>query len=139
MDTLLLSDASRVTAGVLLLALITVESGGLYLTRIVRGTEPATPFQLAFARAGHAHAAVLLILGLVGLLYADVAGLEGLWGTLSRSAIPVAALLLPGGFFFASMGAGRTEPNRFIVLVFAGGVVLAIGLATLGIGLLLAA
>lgn len=52
-----LADATRVTAAVLLLGLVTVETGGAYLLSIVRGAAPATPFQLSFARAGRAHAA----------------------------------------------------------------------------------
>jgi hypothetical protein len=36
------------------------------------------------------------------------------------------------------MGAGRTSPNRLIVLVFAGALLLAAGLTSLGIGLLTA-
>ena len=45
---------------------------------------------------------------------------------------------MPGGFFFSSMGAGRTRPNGLIALVFAGAAVLAVSLTSLGLGLLLA-
>jgi len=133
-----MSDESRVLAGILLLALVTVETGGLYLLAIVRGKAPATPFQEKFARAGHAHAGVLLILALVCQVYADVADLGGFLGWLARTGVAIAALLMPGGFFFASMGAGRTEPSRFFVLIPAGAVLLAAGLASLGVGLLVA-
>jgi hypothetical protein len=133
-----MSETTRLVAGILLLSLVTVETGGLYLVRLVQGAAPATPFQLGFARAGHAHAAVLLILSLTGLLYADAVHLAGIWGWLSRIGIPVAALLMPGGFFFSSIGKGRTTPNGFIALVYAGAIVLAAGLASLGIGLLIA-
>lgn len=133
-----LSEATRVTAAILVFALVTVETGGMYLVRLVRGAVPSTPFQVSFARAGHAHAGVLLILSLVGLLYADAVGLDGLLGTLARSAIPAAALLMSAGFFLSSLGAGREEPNRFIFLVFLGGASLAAGLIALGIGLIMA-
>jgi hypothetical protein len=56
----------------------------------------------------------------------------------ARAFIPIAALMLPGGFFLSVIKPGTTEPNRLVALVPAGGVVLAIGLATLGIGLLAA-
>lgn len=134
--TLELSQDSRRLAGILLLALVTVETGGLYLVRLVRGQAPATPFQMSFARAGHAHAAVLLVLSLVCLVLADAAALTGFWGWLSRAGVPVAALLMPAGFFFSSMGSGRERPSGLIALVFAGAAVLAAGLVTLGIGLL---
>jgi hypothetical protein len=136
MDTLL-SDDSRQLAGILFLALVTVETGGLYLLRIVRGREDVTPFQEKFARAGHAHAGVLLVLALVCQPFVDAAELSGAWGWLARTGVAVAALLMPGGFFFSSMGRGRTEPNGFIAMVFAGGAVLALSLGTLGVGLLL--
>ena len=45
---------------------------------------------------------------------------------------------MPAGFFFASAGAGRTGPNRFIWLVYAGAISLAVGAVTLGIGVLTA-
>ena len=103
-----------------------------------RFVAPATRFQEKFARAGHAHAGVLLILALVCQVYADVADLGGFLGWLARTGVAIAALWMPGGFFLASMGAGRTEPNRFFVLIPAGAVVLAGGLASLGVGLLIA-
>lgn len=131
-----MSDETRVLAGILLLSLVTVETGGLYLVRLWRSAGEATPFQIGFARAGHAHAGVLLVLGLVALLYADAADLTGFWNWAARSGVPIAAILMPAGFFAASMGAGRTEPNRLIAVVFAGAAVLALGLASLGVGLL---
>lgn len=135
---LLLSTESRQLAGVLLIALVTVESGGLYLLRVVRGSAAVTPFQLSFARAGHAHAGVLLILALVAQVLADATEQTGVLDWLSRSGVAVAALLMPAGFFFSSMGAGRERPNRLIALVLAGAAILAAGLLSLGIGLLTA-
>ena len=137
-STLVLSDGSRVLAGILFLALVTVESGGLYMLKIVRGKAEVTPFQLAFSRAGHAHAGVLLILALVCQVFADATDQTGLLGWLSRSGVAVSALLMPGGFFFASMGKGREKPNGFIALVFVGAALLAVSLACLGVGLLMA-
>ena len=133
-----LSDASRILAGILCLSLVTVESGGLLMFRIVRGHQPATPIQQSFFRAGHAHAGVYLILGLVAQVLVDATTLSGLAEWVARAFIPIAALLLPGGFFLSVIKPGATEPNRLVALVPAGGVVLAIGLATLGIGLLAA-
>jgi hypothetical protein len=72
-----MSDETRVLAGILLLALVTVETGGLYMVKLWRSREGVTEFQIGFARAGHAHAGVLLVLSLTALLYADTAGLSG--------------------------------------------------------------
>jgi hypothetical protein len=123
-------------AGVLFLALVTVETGGLYLLKIVRGSEAVTPFQEKFARAGHAHAGVLLVLALLCQPFVDATTLSGVWEWLARSGVAVAALLMPAGFFFSSLGRGRTDANGLVALVPVGGAVLAAGLATLGVGLL---
>lgn len=134
----LISDSSRILAGVLFLSLVTVETGGLYLVKVVTGRAGATPFQEKFARAGHAHAGVLLLLALVCQLFVDQTELTGFWEWLARSGVAASALLMPGGFFFSSMGAGRERPNRLIAMVFVGGALLAVSLTTLGVGLLTA-
>lgn len=131
-----MSEESQVLAGILLLSLVTVESGGLYLVRLWRRPGDATAFQIGFARAGHAHAGVLLLLGLAVQPYADVAGLDGPFGWVARTGPAVAAILMPAGFFLSSMGKGREGPNGLVSLVFVGAALLAVGLGTLGIGLL---
>jgi hypothetical protein len=138
MPTELLSHASRTTAGVLLLAIVTIEYGGVHVLRIVRGHQPATAFQETFARAGHAHAGVLVTLALVGQVLVDATSLSGLAETLAREAIPAAAILVPAGFFLSSAGRDRTEPNRFILALHAGVASLAVGVVALGLGLLTA-
>jgi hypothetical protein len=131
-----LSSDTRTTSGVLLLTLVAVEFGGLFVLRLVRGQQPATPFQRSFARAGHAHAGVLVTLALVGQILADGAALDGIDDFLARTGIWVAAILFPAGFFLSSAGGGRTEPNRLIVLLYAGAASLTVGVVALGVGLL---
>ena len=94
-----MTEASRIIAGAILLTIVTIQFGGYFMTKIVRGQVPMTDFQKSFARAGHAHAGVLVILSLVGLLYVDQTGLSGLMLWVARLAIPVAAILMSGGFF----------------------------------------
>jgi hypothetical protein len=131
-----LSRHSRILAAVLLFAFVTIEYGGYYLVRVVSGQEAElTEFQLAFSRAGHAHAGVLVTLGLVGLILADATGLTGFRGYLARHAVPIGALLMAVGFFLSSSDPGATEPNSLIVLVWIGAVSLAIGVITLAMGL----
>ncbi len=133
-----MSDETRILAGILLLSLVTVETGGLYMVKLWRSRGGATDFQVGFARAGHAHAGVLLVLSLTALLYADTASLSGAWNWVARSGVPAAAILMPAGFFASSMGEGRTKPNSLIAVVYTGAVVLALGLGSLGVGLLTA-
>lgn len=135
---MLLSDESRILAGILLLSLVTVETGGIYLLSIVRGRVGVTPFQEKFARAGHAHAGVLLIAALLCQLYADATDQTGILDWLARTGVAAAALVMPAGFFLSSLGAGRTEPNRLVLLIPLGATLLAAGLLSLGLGLLLA-
>jgi hypothetical protein len=133
---LALSPDARTTAGILLLTIVAVESGGLFMLSVVRGRKPLTGFQQAFARAGHAHAGVLVTLGLVCQILADATDLGGPVGSLARGGVPLAAILMPAGFFFSSAGRDVTRPNRLVALVYAGATVLAAGVVALGIGLL---
>jgi hypothetical protein len=133
-----LSSDTRTTAGILLLTLVAVEYGGLFMLRTVRGRQPATPFQRSFARAGHAHAAVFVVLALVAQILADAAELDGVDNFLGPTGIWVAAILFPAGFFLSSAGRGRTEPNGLIFLLYAGVASLTVGVVALGIGLLAA-
>jgi hypothetical protein len=130
---LTLSRDAKTTAGVLLLAIVAVEYGGTYMLQIVGGRVPLTSFQQSFARAGHAHAGVLVILALVCQIFADAADLSGLQASFARNGVAFAAILMPAGFFLSSIGAGRTAPNRLILLVWAGATVLAIGAISLGV------
>jgi hypothetical protein len=108
------------------------------MVKVVTGRQEATPLQQSFFRAGHAHAGVFLILGLVAQVLVDATTLTGLAEWVARSFVPIAALLLPGGFFLSVAKRGATEPNKLVVLLPIGAVTLAIGLLTLGIGLLTA-
>mgnify|MGYP006889689099 CR=1 FL=1 len=132
-----LSDPARITAGFVLLAAITVTTGGWLLTRISLGKMEATGFQKSFFRAGHAHAGVLIILGLVCLMLTEASSLTDGWLWLSRTGVLISAIVMPAGFFFSAMGKGRTEPNQSIVLLWIGAIFLIAGLAACGVGLLL--
>lgn len=122
--------------GILLLALVTVESGGYFLTRVLRGTVPANALQLSFFRAGHAHAAVLLVLSIAILAVISHAALGGVWFWLARTGVPIAAILMPAGFFLSVLGRDPEKPNRLIVLLWLGVASLTAALITAGIGLI---
>ncbi|WP_182113603.1 MULTISPECIES: hypothetical protein [unclassified Actinotalea] len=131
-----LSQAAGATAGVVLLTVVAIESGGAFLTAVVTGRVPATSFQTSFYRAGHAHAGVLVTLGLVCVLLGEATDLDGFWRWLGQTGVLVAAVLMPAGFFLSAHGPGRDRPNRWVVLLPVGAVVLAAGVVTLGVGLL---
>lgn len=124
--------------GILLLALVTVESGGVFMTRVVRGAVPANALQTSFFRAGHAHAAVLLVLSIAILGVIDNADFPPGLELVARNGVPVAALLMPAGFFLSVIGRDPQKPNRLIVLLWIGAASLTAGLLTAGIGLVIA-
>ena len=134
--TLILSPEAQSTAGILLLTIVAVEFGGWYVLQLVTGRQEATPFQKTFARAGQAHVGVLVSLALICQIFADATGLEGPVATLARTGVPLAAILIPAGYFFSSAGRGATQPNRLIALIYAGAISLALGVVALGIGLI---
>ena len=49
--------------------------------------------------------------------------------------MPAAAVLMPLGFFLSVLSPEATEPNALIYLSYVAGIVLAIGLLVLGVGL----
>src|SRR5690606_16820586 len=125
-----------ITIGILLLALVTVESGGYFLTKVVRGHVPANALQKNFYRAGHAHAAVLLILGMVILIVLDQIELGGAWQFAARNLVLVSAILMPAGFFLSVIGKDPQKPNRLISLLWLGAATLTIGLLAAGVAIL---
>jgi hypothetical protein len=129
---------SRRLAGVLLVVLPTVMYGGVtLLTMLIRDPAyMANPLRQNLWRAGHAHAGVLLVLALVSLRYVDDTNLSERWKGLVRTLIPLAAILMPAGFFLSMVSPSAERPNALIALTYFGAVVLAIGVVMLGIGLL---
>ena len=131
-----LSPDSARTAGILLLTLVGVAYGGTFILRVSRGRAPATEFQRRFFRAGHAHAGVFVTLALVTTMLADAARLPAVLEVVARQGVPLAAVLVPAGFFLSAAGRGRETPSRWIVLLWCGLAALVLGLTSLGVGLL---
>ena len=133
-----IQPAILIEMGVLLVALVTVESGGYFLTKVVRGTVPANKLQENFFRAGHAHAAVLLLLSFAILSVVGYTSLDGVLGFIAVNFVPAAALLMPAGFFLSVIGKDPQRPNRLIALLWIGAASLTIGLLTVGVALVVA-
>jgi hypothetical protein len=133
-----MSPQSRLVAGILLIVLPTVEIGGASILSLLIGDPQYAQNDLRqdLWRAGHAHAGVWLVLALVGLRYVDEATLSEGMRWVVRLAFPAAALLTPAAFFLSVLSPEATEPNALIYLAYIGGVVLAVGLLVLGVGLI---
>ena len=72
-----LSSSELVSAGVVLLLVVTVAYGGTFVLRVTTGAQPTNDLQRSFFRAGHAHAAVLIILGLLVMVLVSSPGVPG--------------------------------------------------------------
>lgn len=132
-----MAPTSRRLAGILLLVYPTVVFGGVSLLRMLTDDPAYAENQLRqdLWRAGHAHAAVLLLLSLVVLRYVDEAVLTERWKQVVRHAVPAAAILLPVAFFLSVLDPKAEEPNALINLAFVGALCLVVGMLTLGVGL----
>jgi high-affinity Fe2+/Pb2+ permease len=124
-------------AGILLILVPTVEIGGASILSLLIAdpTYAQNDLRQDLWLAGHAHAGVWLVLSLVALRYVDEATLSESMRWVVRLAFPVAALLMPLAFFLSVLSPEATEPNAMIYLAYVAGVVLAVGLLVLGVGL----
>ena len=130
---------TAIIIGVLLFDLVIVEFGGYFLTRVVRGHVEANLLQRNFFRAGHAHAAVLLVLGIAVLIATDLAGFTDGWlAWVARTLVLIAAILMPAGFFLSVLGKDPQRPSRLIILLWLGVTSLTIGLLVAGVGMIVA-
>jgi hypothetical protein len=133
-----MSRESRLIAGLLLVVYPSVLVGGVSLLSLLVFTQEyaANPLRQDLWRAGHAHAGVYLLLALVMLRYVDEARLPEVWRWFVRLSAPTAAILVPVAFFLSVLPPDATEPNALIYLAYPGGLILAVGLVVLGIGVL---
>lgn len=132
-----MSAESRRMAGILLIVLPTVIVGGVSLLAMLLADPAyqANPLRQDLWRAGHAHAGVLLVLSLVVLRYVDDASLGDAAKRFVRAGVPATAILLPLAFFLSVLSPEAREPNAMIYLAYAGALLLASAVATLGVGL----
>jgi hypothetical protein len=130
---------ARITAGVILITVPSIQYGGLFLLHSLRDRSSHymdNALRQNFFRAGHAHAGVIVILSLVCQLLADSATLPPALLWMVRIGVPAAAILMPLGFFLSMPSPQATQPNGLVSLIYAGAAVLAVSVVTLGIGLL---
>ncbi len=130
---------ARMMSGIILITVPTIQYGGYFLLTSLMNKGSGymdNPLRQNFFRAGHAHAGVIVILSLICQMLTDAAVLPGplLW--LVRIAVPLSAILISSGFFFSVLRPDATRPSGAVFLIYAGALVLAVGVVTLGVGLL---
>src|SRR4029450_2100199 len=121
----MLDNSHQIVTGMVLLSVIGIAYGGTFLLRVFTGGMPTNDLQKSFFRAGHAHAGVLVILGLLVMLLTQLNGVGQPWSTLSYGVL-VAAIFMPAGFFVSVASRDPRRPNGLIALLW-------IGAASLGI------
>ena len=117
----------------------TIQLGGAFLlaSLIDRDSGYTTnALRQSFFRAGHAHAGALTTLSLFCQIFVDVARLSQALAWLVRVGAPLSSILIPAGFFLSMLAPGAAEPGRAVVLIYAGAVLLAASVVSLGVGLL---
>ena len=131
-----MSDETRIMVGLAFISFPTIAFGGHFLLSILKraaGTEGITETQRDYFRAGHAHAGVLVLLGIVGQLFLDESKLDGAVVWALRIGLIAAPLLMSGGFFGGAPRTTRGAAGPLVRLVTAGAVVLS--LSTIGVGI----
>jgi len=130
---------ARMMSGIILITVPTIQYGGYFLLTSLLNKGSGymdNPLRQNFFRAGHAHAGVIVILSLICQMLADGAVLPTplLW--LVRIGVPLSAILISSGFFFSVLRLDATQASGAVSLIYAGALVLAVGVVTLSIGLL---
>jgi len=130
---------ARLLSGIILITVPTIQYGGYFLlTSLMDKTSGYmdNPLRQNFFRAGHAHAGVIVILSLVCQILADSAFLPSPLVWFVRIGVPLSAILISAGFFFSVLPPTATQPSGAVALIYIGAAILALGVVTLGVGLL---
>lgn len=138
MSASLITPFMTITLGATIVSVVTIASGGVFLLRVVAGNQEANGLQKSFFRAGHAHAGVLVMLGLLLSVLGNAAGASPAWANGGAIAVLLAAIMMPAGFFLSVLGRNPARPNRMIASVWLGATLLVAGVLTSGVATLIA-
>jgi hypothetical protein len=132
-----MSPDARLMCGISLILIPTIVYGGLTVLGVISngafgtpGPKDLTSSQIAFYRAGHAHAGVLTLLALFLQIALDYVALPNWLVWLVLVGAVAAALLVSGGFFASAY------KRSLRGLLYTGAVLVAATTLTFGIGLI---
>lgn len=127
-----------IVLGATLLTVAGIAFGGTFLLRIANRGVATNDLQKSFFRAGHAHAGVLVTLGIVVAVVTHVTGASPGWSATGSIAVLASAILAPAGFFLSVLGANPTRPGRMMYSVWLGAASLTAGVVISGVAVLAA-
>jgi hypothetical protein len=127
-----------IVVGGTVLSVATIASGGAFLLRVLGGKQGANDLQKSFFRAGHAHAGVLVMLGLLLTALGAATGARTGWADGGAIAVLAAAILMPLGFFTSVLGTDPKRPNAMIASLWLGATSLVVGVIVSGAALIAA-
>jgi hypothetical protein len=132
-----MSPDARLMCGISLILIPTIVYGGLTILGVISNGAYGTPApknlspsQIAFYRAGHAHAGVLTLLALFLQIALDFAAIPHAFVWPARIGAVAAALLVSAGFFAVA------HVRALRGLLYAGALLVAATTLTVGIGLI---
>ncbi len=130
-----MTQADLMTSGVVLLTVVAIASGGAFMLWVIGGHVRVNELQRTYFRAGHAHAGVLVTLGLVVRLLLAQADVPQ-WSARLADGVLYAAILISAGFFLSVIGRDPAKPNGLRALIWLGALSLTVGLVAAGTGLI---
>ena len=128
-------EPTRALPIIAMVSLVAVESGGWSLLSFLTGREGLSRQSEQFFRAGHAHAGVLLVLSLAYFVYLGRTEFSTTTQWTLGIVLLVGILAQSGGFFVHLLLGAEREASIGTLLTRAGGVLLAVALLALAVGL----
>lgn len=135
-----MSDATRWMVAFAFISLPTIAFGGYFLLSILKkqaGTENISDIQREYFRAGHAHAGVLVLLGIIGQLVLEYSRFNETAVWAMRIGLVVAPLLISAGFFGGAPKSATKEPGGLIKMVPIGAMIMSLSTLSIGLSLLI--
>ncbi len=118
------------------IALPTVMYGGYALLRLINKGNVLSPSQVAWFRAGHAHAGVLILMSLLYYLFLDTTSLPIGVKHVACFTLVVGILAQSGGFFIHMMRGKPSQPSIGTTITVTGAALLACAVLVLVYGLI---
>jgi hypothetical protein len=129
-----ISPEARNVIGWIIITIPGIAFGGYFLLTLLRrwSNAPASEVQIAYYRAGHAHAGVLVILAIIAQILIDVPTLDNPIRGMLRAGFFLPPILISAGFFLGAPAKDSKTPRPLVALIYIGAIILAVNTLALG-------